>query len=223
MAAWVDAILVFAVLTNLAVLGSSRLGLCIRMVAAQGIMIGLLPVVGHWHAVDARAVGLATASVLLKGFLVPWLLHWALVEANVRREVEPYIGYPMSVLIGVASLCLCLWLSARMPLPVAAGEAGTGASALAAPVAFFSILCGLLMIVSRRKALTQVLGYLVMENGIFTFGVALALEEPFLVEFGVLLDVVGAVFVMGVAVFHISREIHSIDTDQLSMLREERR
>jgi len=86
--------------------------------------------------------------------------------------------------------------------------------------AMFTILTGLLLIVSRRKALTQVVGYLVMENGVYAFGAALAVDEPLLVELGVLLDVLVAVFVMGIAIYHISREFDHIDTDQLSALRD---
>jgi hydrogenase-4 component E len=88
------------------------------------------------------------------------------------------------------------------------------------PVALTTILCGFLLIVSRRQALSQVVGYLVLENGIYIFGTALAHEEPLLVEMGVLLDVLVAVLVMGVAVFHISREFHHIDVDQLSQLKD---
>jgi hydrogenase-4 component E len=78
----------------------------------------------------------------------------------------------------------------------------------------------LLLIVSRRKAVTQTLGYLAMENGIYAFGLAFAVEEPLLVEMGVLLDVFVAVFVMGIAIHHISREFDHIDTDRLSALKD---
>ena len=75
-------------------------------------------------------------------------------------------------------------------------------------------------IVSRRKAIMQTLGYLAMENGIYAFGLAFAVEEPLLVEMGVLLDVFVAVFVMGIAIHHISREFDHIDTDRLSALKD---
>jgi hydrogenase-4 component E len=84
----------------------------------------------------------------------------------------------------------------------------------------FTILTGLFVICSRRKALTQVLGYLVMENGVCVFGSALAVEAPLPVELGVLLDVSVAVFVMGIVIFHINREFDHIDTDRLSILRD---
>ena len=81
------------------------------------------------------------------------------------------------------------------------------------------MLVGLFLIIGRKKALSQVLGYLVFENGIYAFGVGVAYEAPLLVELGVLLDVFVAVFVMGIAIFHIRREFDSIDTTRLETLR----
>ena len=72
--------------------------------------------------------------------------------------------------------------------------------------AIFLISIGLFLIVSRRNALMQVIGYLVIENGIFVFGVITVVDTPLLVELGMLLDAFVAVFVMGIAIFHINRE-----------------
>lgn len=86
-------------------------------------------------------------------------------------------------------------------------------------VSLFSIMVGLFMIVARRLAITQVLGYLAMENGIYTFGLAFAEKEPLLVEMGILLDVFVGVFIMGIMIYHINREFDHIDTDRLSELK----
>ncbi len=74
--------------------------------------------------------------------------------------------------------------------------------------------------VSRSKAVTQVLGYLVLENGIYCFGLGAAPRSPALVEMGILLDVFVAVFVMGITIYHINREFDHIDTDQLISLKD---
>jgi hydrogenase-4 component E len=74
---------------------------------------------------------------------------------------------------------------------------------------------GFVLLVTRRKAITQVLGYLTLENGVYAFGAAVALDMPVMVELGILLDVFVGVFVMGIAIFHISREFDHIDTDRL--------
>lgn len=211
---WTDAVLVFLILTNLMLLGSSRLTACIRIVAVQGVVLGLLPILAHPAGVTARGVLLATGSVGLKGVVFPWLLNRSLREANVRREMEPYVGYTLSIVTGVLALVVSFWLGSRLPVPEPA------ISSLVLPVGLFSILVGLFLIVSRRKALTQVLGYLVFENGIYACGMGLALEAPLLVELGVLLDVFVAVFVMGIAIFHIGREFDHIDADRLSALKD---
>jgi hydrogenase-4 component E len=112
------------------------------------------------------------------------------------------------------SLAGTLWLAGRLPPPSV--PVGT----LIVPVAFFTLFAGLFLIVGRRQALMQVLGYLVMENGIYTFGVGLVPGTPMLVELGVLLDVFVAVFVMGIAIFHISREFDHIDTERLRTLKD---
>jgi hydrogenase-4 component E len=207
-------ILVLVVLTNLKLLGSSRLGASIRDVALQGVVLGLLPVVAHSQELSLRIAGLAAGAVVLKGMVFPWLLFRAVREAEVAREVEPYVGYVTSLLAGVLILGVSFWMCTRLPIPA------TIASPWLAPVALFSIFAGLFLIISRKRAVSQVLGFLVLENGVYTFGVGLSPQTPLLVEAGVLLDVFVAVFVMGITLFHINREFDHIDTDRLSTLKD---
>jgi hydrogenase-4 component E len=211
----VEAMLVGIILTNFVLLGSSRFGSCIRVVALQGVLLGGLTLATQENAASWRTALLAASSTGLKGIVFPWLLSRALRDAEVRREVEPLVGYGLSLLVGMLGLLTALWLASRLPPP-----RGVPISPLAVPVALFTMLAGLLLIVSRRQALMQVLGYLVMENGIYVFGVALVHETPMLVELGVLLDVLVGVFVMGIAIFHISREFDHIDTERLRALRD---
>jgi hydrogenase-4 component E len=211
---WTDSILILFALSSLRLLGSSRLSGCIRIVAFQGILLGLLTLVVHRHELSLRPLALATAIVGLKGVAFPWLLARVLRDAEVRREVEPFVSYTVSLLIGTLALALSLWLSRGLPLPA------QPIASLLVPVALFTILAGLFVIISRGKALTQVLGYLVLENGIYVFGVGLVQGTPMLVELGVLLDVFVAVFVMGIALFHINREFDHIDADRLVVLRD---
>lgn len=211
---WMDTCLVLVVLTNILLLGSSRLGMCIRLVAIQGVLLGLFPLLVHASELSLRLCILTAGILLLKGAVFPWLLSRAIRAAHVMREVEPFVGYATSMLAGILSLVLCLWLATRLPLPVPTP------TSLLVPVTLSTILVGLFLIVSRKKALTQVLGYLTMESGIYAFGVALALQEPLLIEMGVLLNVFVGVFVMGIAIFHISREFDHMDADRLSELKD---
>ena len=210
----IESILIFLVLTDLVLLGSSRLRNAIRIVAAQGVALGLLPLLAHGHGALWPAVLLGAGSAGIKGLVFPALMNRALRETNASREIEPFVGYILSLLIGVGGLAVSFGFGARLPLPWAAP------SSLLVPAGLFTMWTGLFLIMARRKAITQVLGYIVMENGIFTLGMVLVEAMPLLVELGVLLDIFVAVFVMGIIVFQINREFDHIDSDQLSALKE---
>ena len=214
MSSFSDLILIVVVLANLTLLGSSRVRSCIRQVAVQGIVIGLLALTVSQHGFSFRLLVVAVVSVALKGYLIPKLLFRSLRNANVRHEVQPAVGFAASVVVGVVLLGLSFWMASRVTLPF------TPVSNLVLPVGLATILCGLFLIITRKNALTQVVGYLVLENGVSIFGIALAHEEPLLVEMGILLDVFVAVFAMGIAIFHISREFDDIDVEQLTQLRD---
>ncbi|MBI2195206.1 MAG: hydrogenase [Planctomycetes bacterium] len=209
----IEVVLVLVVLTDFFLLGSSRLAACIRIVAIQGVVLGTLPVLGHLDNLTLRLVFLAVGSAALKAVVFPILLFRAMREANVRHEIEPFVGFIASILIGLGSLAVSVWVASRITLPRPV------VSSLVLPVALFTILAGLFVIVSRRKALTQVLGYIVLENGIYVFGMVLVGEIPMLVELGALLDAFVAVLVMGIAIDHISRSYDHIDVDELDTLR----
>ncbi len=210
----VDAILVFIILINFWLLSTSRLAAFIRAVAAQGIALGLLLLLSHSEEVTVRVIIVALISMGIKGVVFPRLLNRTLNKVNVKREVEPYVGYTLSILAGVAGLLLSLWLGSRLRVP------GPMTSTLAVPAAFSTMLTGFFLIISRRKALTQVIGYLVAENGIYAFGAAAVHASSIWVELGILLDVLVGVFVMGIAIHHISQEFESIDVDRFSALKD---
>jgi hydrogenase-4 component E len=210
----IDPILVFVVLVDLTLLGMGRLAACVRLSAAQGMALGVLPILVASHGIGVRLALFALVFFGMKGIVFPRLLLHAIRSVDVRHEDEPIVGYAASIVLGILMLTLSFWMASRFDLPRPA------ASPLVLPLALATILIGLFLIISRRKALMQVVGYLVLENGIFIFGVALAQEQPLLVEMGILLDVFVAVFVMGIAIFHISREFDHIDVDQLSALKD---
>ena len=141
-------------------------------------------------------------------------LRRAVREANVRHEVDPLVGFTTSLLVGIGLWGAAMYIASRLPL------SGLSVTPLLVPVAVFTVLCGLWLIVSRNTAVMQVIGYLALENGIYVFGWALAIEEPLLVEMGVLLDVFVAVFVMGITMNHLSREFDTVETDELASLKD---
>jgi hydrogenase-4 component E len=176
--------------------------------------LGLLPLFSKWPDIGLRLAAIAILSTAIKAIVLPAMLRRAVREANVRNEVQPLVGFTTSLLVGIALWGLAMHIAGRLPIRT------LNISALLVPVAIFTVLCGLLLIVSRNTAVMQVIGYLVLENGIYVFGWAFAIEEPLLVEMGVLLDVFVAVFVMGITMHHLSREFDTIETDELSSLKD---
>lgn len=205
-------LLLLVVLTDFMVLGTSRLATAIRAVALQGLLLGLLPVAQatEW---SLHVVGLASGTIAIKAVALPWFLRWAIREASVRREMEPLVGFVMSLLLGTVAVAASFAVAPRLPLP-------DGGGTLLVAVALSTVIIGLLVLTTRLKAITQVVGYLMLENGIYVFGLTQTDRVPFLLELGVLLDVFVGVFVMGIVVFHISREFDSISSARLTELRE---
>lgn len=208
-----DTLLVLLILSNFILLGSSRLNACIRIGAMQGIMVGAAPLAVSVAGPTLRIALIGVVVMGLKGFMFPYLLSRALRESDTRREVQPFVGYTTSLVVGVLSLLASFWLDAKFDFPV------HSTSNLIVPVAFFMMLTGLFLIVARRSAVNQVVGYLLLENGIYIFGMAIVPDIPIIIELGVLMDVFVAVFVMGIAIYHINREFDHINVDRLNTLK----
>jgi len=207
-----NAILLFVILLNFSLLGSSRLAACIKLVAIQGAGLALLPVLMHgW---TFHGVILLAGAFLLKGLFIPWLLFRALRQVQIRREIEPRIGYITTLMLGALTTAGAFLFADSLPL------LAEHQRSLIIPVSLSTLASGFLMLITRRKAITQVLGYLMFENGIFIFGILLAEAMPLMIEAGVLLDMLVATFVMGIVVNHINNEFSTINTEQLSLLRE---
>ena len=208
-----DPFLVLVLLINLVVLGSSRLRAVINASAIQGVILGALAALAHRHSgVAPWLVG--GAAIVVKGVVIPRLLFKAMRDVAIHREVEPLIGFIPSLLLGALGTGIAVVFSQTLPL----ADAHKGSLLL--PSSFATVLTGFIVLTTRRKAITQVVGYLLLENGIFIMGLTLLEAMPFLVEVGVLLDLFVGIFVMGIIINHISREFSSLDTARLRSLKE---
>jgi hydrogenase-4 component E len=198
---------------NLLALGSSRLPLVIRAMSVQGVILGAMPVLME-HELDWRVVLIALATMAGKGLVIPTLLRRAMRTAQIDRELEPLIGYVPSLLLGAAGTIAALALAQLLPLlPEHAGS-------LLVPGALATVFTGFILLIGRNKAISQVCGYLILENGIYIFGLLLIKAMPLLVEAGVLLDLTVGVFIIGIIVDRIQRAFDSLDTRKLTALRE---
>jgi hydrogenase-4 component E len=208
-----DQFLVLVILINFISLGSSRLIFSIRAVAVQGVILGILP--GLIHPFSWHLVGITTGIIAAKGFIIPLLLNRAVRSAEIKREVEPFLGYVPTLLLGAIFTALSFGFAGKLPL------LPEHQNYLFVPASIATLMAGFLILTTRRKAISQVIGYLVLENGIFIFGLLLADAMPIMVEAGALLDLLVGTFVMGIVINHISREFSSLDTSRLTSLKEE--
>jgi hydrogenase-4 component E len=212
-----DTLLIFVLALNFFALGVSRIRAVINAVALQGILLGIIPLLLHssgdlWSIVLGGVIGIFI--VLLKGVIIPTFLLRAMREANIQYEVTPIIGFMSSLLLGAAGTGLAVLFSNTLPL------AEQHANLLIVPASLATAWTGFLLLTTRKKAITQVLGYLLLENGIFLFGLLLLEAMPFLVEIGMLLDLFTGVFVMGIIIHHLTREFASMSTEHLRELKD---
>lgn len=208
-----DFLIALTMLTNFSLVTTSRINKAIQIAVVQGILLGLLPLtMGLWRI--PHIVLMAALAVTVKGWFIPYLFQRALRQVKIDREIAPHVGFPASLLLCAVGTGLSLLLAHNLPLKL-----GT-LNPLMLPASLATLFTGFLLLVSRRKALTQVVGYLVLENGIYLFALLLIEQMPMLVETGILLDLFVGIFVMGIVINHIRVAFDSIDTRHLAALKE---
>lgn len=208
-----NSLLILLILFNLFALGTSRIRAVIQTVSIQGCLLGCLPLLVHVH-INAAVVLIVIGTLALKAIVIPGMLSRVMRDMSVHREVEPFISLTKSLMLGAIGTGLAMAFAQHLPL------VSYHAGSLLVPASLSTVLTGFIILTTRKKAVSQVLGYLILENGIFVFGLLLLEPLPFFVELGVLLDLFVCVFVMGFVIHNINREFSSVNTDQLSSLKE---
>jgi len=212
-----DVILVLILLSVLLSLASNRLMFLVQIMVVQGILVSLLPLLlEHYNRMGSGGLMFAQLTILIKGVVIPSLLYVALKRASIQREVEPIIGYHASLLFGLVILLLSVFLANRLhPYILQGNDLLLTAGVSTAAVGFF-------LMMGRRKAITQVIGYLMLENGIYLIGTALTQHRHtvYVVEFGVLLDLLVGVMIIGIILHNINKSFDDIDTDLLNRLKD---
>ena len=215
MRAPLDLVLVLVVLVDFFLLASSRPKTGVRAVAVQGALLAALPLLLAGNGLHSvHVVALAAGALVVKAIAIPLLMSWATRESVSRREPAPIVGFASTLFFGAVGAAVAFTWTADLPLPV------PGKHPLLVPTAVTTAWTGLLLLMTRRKAVTQVLGFLVLENGVFVFGQLLSDFMPVMVEAGVLLDVLAAVFVMGLVMFDLQRAFSSLDTSRFASLKD---
>lgn len=185
----------------------------VRLFAMQSFVLAILAGVVALFTSSLELFGVALALGLLKVVVIPRVLNRAVSKIGIQRAVSPYLGPPAALVV-----CGFLVLFAFYVMkPVAALNPLPTADAI--PLAFAGVLIGFFIMVIRRRALTQILGFLMLENSIFLLALLATYGVPFIVEIGVFLDVMVAVLIMEVFIYRIKENFDSIEVDQLGSLK----
>jgi hydrogenase-4 component E len=213
----IDIIMVVTLLSVLLSLASNRLVSLVKVMAVQGILVSLIPLLlEHHSSMGSGGLILFQVMILIKGVLIPGLLYVALRRISIKREIEPIIGYHASLFAGLIIILLSVSVTDRLHLSLPSGND------LLLITAITTMLAGFFLMMSRRKAITQVIGYLMLENGIYLIGTALTKHSHTInvIEFGVLLDLLVGVMIMGIILHNINHAFDDIDTDLLNRLKD---
>ena len=201
-------LLAFAMLTQRRILS------LINLFAVQGFVLALSTAVVAYSTNQGHLYLSAAITFALKVMLLPWFLHWLIRKLNVRWDVESVVNIPVQMLIGIALVIFAFNLAA--PISQIAGTITKSALGIATA----SILLSFLMMITRRKAVSQVIGFLAMENGLFFAATSTTYGMPMVVELGILFDVLMGALIFGVFFFHIRETFESLDIHHLEKLKE---
>jgi hydrogenase-4 component E len=206
-------LLVMILALNLFALGNRSILNVIRIIAFQGILLGILPLILHEQLTLSQIIA-SLAAISLKGVVIPAIMTRALRDAKIKREVEPLVGFLPSIVLGALVTGMTFLLSNQ----VLSGS--NGHERMIIPASVTTVLVGFILLVTRYKAITQVMGYLVLENGIYIFSLLLVVAIPLVVEMGMLLDLFVSVFIISIITNHINQAFSSLDTRRLTTLKE---
>jgi hydrogenase-4 component E len=185
----------------------------VRLYALQSLMLSVIAAVVAWYYNATHIYIVAGLTLIGKVIFLPWLLHRIVRRINIVQEIEPLFNAPTSMLI-CGGLTLLSYVVAR---PFTTLHK-LGNNTLAIAIAL--LLTGFFLMINRRKAISQVLALLTIENGVMLAAVALTTYGmPLVVELGIFFDVLVAVMVLGILVYRIRETFASMDTSKLSQLK----
>ena len=209
----VDVILSLVLLSCLFSFGSSRLPGLIKVLAFQGVVVSIVPLF-----IDQNMTGggilFTLITLTIRGIVIPLCIYLAIKKVAIHREVEPIVGYHASMLAGLGLIVGAIYVSHNFHVP--AGNA----TVLLLPTAITVLVAGMFLLMARRNAIAMVLGYIMMENGIYLVGTTFSAHARHIVEFGILLDVLAGVMIMAIILQNIRRTFDDVDTALLRTLKE---
>jgi len=205
----------FVLLTAFGMLVQRRMYGLVHLFAWQGLFLSINTAVVGFVAERHHLYISSLLTLALKVILLPYILHVLIRRLKVHKEVEVVVNIPLTMLMGIAIVIFSYYLTA----PVR--ELSTLVTRSTLAVALATVMLGLLMMITRKNAVTQIIGFLAMENGLFFAATSATYGMPLVVELGVALDILIAAFIFGIFFFHIHTTFDSLDVDQMARLKEE--
>jgi hydrogenase-4 component E len=202
--------------TSFALLYQERIAAVLNAFAAQSIVLSLAVAWAAWSGNRPDLFITALIAFTLKGIVIPVALRRTVMRLGIHREVEKVVGVGVALLVGLA----LTGLAQALVVKVASGSASHAREELALALAI--ILLGFLMMIVRRNAVTQVVGFMSMENGLILAATG-ARGMPLVVEVSVAFSVLIALFVFAVFVFRIRERFDTVDIEALDRMRGDRR
>jgi hydrogenase-4 component E len=200
--------------TSFIMLAQPRIVPLIHAFAWQGVLLAVTTALVAYVTDHPHLYISAGMTFALKALLIPWMLHRLAVRLNIHRDIEA-VAYPSLTLLAGASLVV---FSYYVAIPIVQLSALVARNAIAISIAV--ILLGMLLMITRKKAISQVIGFMSIENGLFFSAMVSTFGMPMVVELGIAFDVLVAAVLFGVFFFQMRESIDSLDVDRLNRLRE---
>lgn len=197
-----------------AMLSQRRIVGLITLFAWQGAALAASTAIVAWTTGQHHLYYSAALTLVLKVIAMPWFFYRLVRRLDVDREVEPMINIPTTMLIGIVLVIFAF----NLALPISQMSGTVTRATLG--IAMACVLLAFLMMITRSKAIPQVIGFLAMENGLFFAATSASYGMPLVVEMGVALDVLVGVFVLGIFFFQIRETFDSLDLKHMEKLKE---
>ena len=202
-------------LLSFAMLGQRRILSLIHLYTLQGLTLVLANLVLGFVTADIHLYISAALTLLLKVGLIPWILYRLVQRLNVKTDVEPLLNIPATLLVGIVLVIIAFNVASPISQFSSSVARGTLGIALAC------VLLSFMMMITRAKAIPQVIGFLSMENGLFFAAAAATNGMPMIVELGIGLDVLVGILILGVFMFQIREQFDSLDIHHLEQLKDD--
>ena len=197
-----------------AMLSQRRVLSLVRLFAWQGLILAISTATVAWTTNQHHLFYSAALTFAIKVLALPWILHRLMVKLEIKWDVETLINIPTVMLIGIGLVIFAF----NLAYPISQLASTVTRNTLG--IAIACVLLSFLMMITRRKAVPQVVGFLAMENGLFFAATSATYGMPMVVELGVALDVLVGSFVFGIFFFHIRETFDSLDVHHMEKLKD---